>query len=250
LVRIEIFKNIYLVAAGRYYYTHPLNCNVYLIVGDKELALVDAGAGLDDSVIESIQALGYDPRKISKIILTHSHWDHAGGAARIKEISGAEVAVHEQGVEIVEKALYGYKAEFRPVKVDIVLKDGDIIPVYPYELRVIYTPGHTLDSVCLLMRYEGKKVLFSGDTVKAWGKLGVTSAETDFKLYKRSLEKLSELKVDALLPGHEIFIVTKAYEHVDLALERISQKWEDFVEFPHNPLYKRLREHWGIVPKR
>jgi len=248
MVRIEIFKDVYLVAAGRYYYTHPLNCNVYLIVGGRELALIDAGAGLDDSVIESIQALGFDPKSISKIIITHSHWDHSGGAARIKEVSGAEVAVHERGAEVLEKALYPYKAKFKPVKVDTILRDGDKISLGPYELQVIHTPGHTPDSICLLMKYADKKVLFSGDTVKAWGKLGVVGAETDFKAYKRSLERLSELKVDVLLPGHEVFIVANAYEHVNLALERISQKWEDFIEFPHNPLYKRLRERWGIIP--
>jgi glyoxylase-like metal-dependent hydrolase (beta-lactamase superfamily II) len=247
-MRFEILKNVYLVAAGRYYYTHPLNCNVYLIIGDKELALIDAGAGLDDSIIESLQALGFDPRKISKVIITHSHWDHAGGARRIKEISGAEIAIHEQGVEVLEKGLYPYKTMFKPVKVDIALKEGDKIDIYPYELQVIYTPGHTLDSICLLMKYEGRKVLFSGDTVKAWGKLGITGAETDFRLYKKSLERLSELKIDVLLPGHEIFIVTNAYEHVDFALECISHKWEDFIEFPHNLLYKRLRERWGISP--
>jgi len=54
-MKLEILKDVYLVAAGRYYYTHPLNSNVYLIVGEKELALIDSGAGFDDSVLESIK---------------------------------------------------------------------------------------------------------------------------------------------------------------------------------------------------
>ncbi|MEM1601485.1 MAG: MBL fold metallo-hydrolase [Sulfolobales archaeon] len=248
-MKCEILKDIYLVAAGRFYYTHPANSNTYLVIGSKELALIDAGAGFDDSILKSIHELGFNPKEITKIILTHSHWDHAGGAKSLKEYTGAEIAIHEAGVKVLEEGLWPYKARFKPVKVDTPLKDGDIISVEPYKLQVLYTPGHSRDSVCLLLEHPEGKVLFSGDTVKSWGNIGVTNYETDFKEYKRSLERLSQLKIDVLLPGHEVFVVSNAFEHINLALELISKTWEGFITFPSNPLLKRLRESWGIVPK-
>lgn len=247
-MKCEILKDIYLVAGGRYNFTHPLNCNVYLIDGGKELALIDSGAGLDSSLINSIQELGFNPKNISFVINTHSHWDHARGNKDIKEISKCKIAIHEHGVNVLENGPWPYNLKFDPVRVDLKLKDGDEISVGSYKLQVIHTPGHTLDSICILLRHEEKKVLFSGDTVQAWGGLGVTSAQTDFTLYKKSVERIASLKVDVLLPGHGIFILSNAYEHVDFLLEKISGVWEDFILFPH-PLLARLRSRWLSLKK-
>jgi glyoxylase-like metal-dependent hydrolase (beta-lactamase superfamily II) len=247
-MRFEILKDIYLVAGGRYNYTHPLNCNVYLIDGGKDQALIDSGAGLDSSIISSIQEHGFNPKNITLVINTHSHWDHARGNKDIKEISKCKIAIHELGADVLEKGPWPYNLKFDPVHVDLKLKDGDEIGVGPYKLQVIYTPGHTQDSICLLMRYGEKKVLFSGDTVQAWGSLGVTNAQTDFKVYKKSIERIASLKIDVLLPGHGIFILSKAYEHVDFLLEKISGVWDDFILFPH-PLLSRLRSRW-LTPKK
>jgi len=243
MTRLEILKDVYLVAGGRYNYTNPLNCNVYLIDGGKELALIDSGAGLDSSVVNSIKSLGFNPKDITLIINTHSHWDHARGNKEIKEVSKCKIAIHESGVDVIEKGPWPYNLKFEPVHVDLRLKDGDIISIGPYDLQVIYTPGHTPDGICLLTTMEKKKVLFSGDTAQAWGILGVTNAYTDFKAYKQSIEKIADLKADVLLPGHGIFILSNAYEHIDFLVDKISCIWEDFILFPH-PLYSRQRLSW------
>ncbi|MEM1524952.1 MAG: MBL fold metallo-hydrolase [Nitrososphaerales archaeon] len=244
-MRIEIFKDIFLVAAGRFHYTNLLNCNVYLINGDKGLTLIDSGAGLDKSVIESIKDCGFDPKNIKLIINTHSHWDHARGNKDIKDISNCKIAIHKLGVDILERGSWSYNLKFEPVKVDIELKDGDKINIGKYDIQVIHTPGHTNDSICLLMEYNGRKILFSGDTILAWGLLGMTNFKTDFKIYKDSLERIKNLKIDVLLPGHGIFIYSDAYEHVEFLLEKVSNPWQDFIPFPH-PLLARLRSKLGI----
>ena len=246
-MRIEIFNDLFLVAAGRFYYTNPLNCNVYLIRGRDSLYLIDAGAGLDGSVVESVKLLGFSPEEIELIVLTHHHWDHSRGARDIKELTGCKVAIHELGVTNLEsgnlfEGVNPYPRLLREkvtLKPDIGLRDGDILSLGDYEVRVIHTPGHTSDSICLLTERDGKKILFTGDTVMSWGELGVMSVETNLKMYKQSLEKLAKLRVDIMLPGHGIFIMSNAYDHIEHALEKLSSVWKDFTPFS-NPIRDKI----------
>jgi len=246
-MRVEIFKDLYLVAAGRFYYTNPLNCNVYLIRGRDTLYLIDAGAGLDNGVIESIRDLGFSPEELELIILTHNHWDHSRGAKAIKELTGCKIAIHEVGVANLEignlfEGVNPYPRLLREkvtMRADMSLRNGDILRVGDYELKVIHTPGHTSDSICLLSEVDSRKILFTGDTVMSWGDLGVMSVETNLKMYKQSLEKLAKLRVDVMLPGHGIFLLSNAYDHIEYALEKFSSIWRDFIPFS-NPIREKI----------
>lgn len=242
-MKFEVLRGIFLVAGGLYHYTNPCNCNVYLISGDS-LILIDSGAGIDNSVIESIKNLGFDPKKIKMVINTHTHWDHAGGNRRIQEISGCKIAIHENGIPLLEREQWPHGLKVEIGKVDMLLKDNDKINAGNCEIKVIHTPGHSPDSICLFMEYEGKRILFSGDTAQAWGQLGVMDIETDFKAYKKSLEKLANLRIDVLLPGHGLVIVSDAYEHINFLLEKLSGKWGDIIPFPQQEL-KHILSKWG-----
>ncbi len=229
-------KDIYLVGGGRFRYTHPINSNVYLVDGGQKVALIDAGCGFGiDSLIQSIKNHGFEPSKIDLLINTHSDWDHARGDSKIKRLSQCKIALNKHGMRTLQEGPWAKgwsKITFEPVVVDLPLDDGDTIEIGKYKLQAIHTPGHSLDSMCFLMHHEGKKVLFSGDTVLSFGKLGIVSAETDFAAYKDSLKKLIDHKVDVLLPGHGIFILSYAHEQIEFALTRISSKWPDFVSYP------------------
>lgn len=244
-VRFEVLEGLFLVAGGLYHYTNPCNCNVYLIDGGADsLTLIDSGAGIDDSLIKSIEKLGFNPKNIKMIINTHTHWDHIGGNKRLQEISGCKIAIHENGISLLEREQWPHGLKIEVGRVDIKLKDNDRINVGKCEIKVIHTPGHSPDSICLFMEYEGRRVLFSGDTAQAWGQLGVMDIETDFKAYKKSLEKLANHRIDVLLPGHGLVIISDAHEHINFLLKKISEKWGDVIPFPQQEL-KYILSKWG-----
>ncbi|MBQ1406828.1 MAG: MBL fold metallo-hydrolase [Eubacterium sp.] len=89
--------------------------------------------------------------KPAGILLTHLHGDHTGAADALKDAFGCVTMMHEQDAFV-------YKGV-----IDVMLKDGDVIPLGSDSLKVIHTPGHTKGSVCFLS--EKSKVCFTGDTV-------------------------------------------------------------------------------------
>ena len=143
------------------------------IVSNKEILLVYTGMpGKSGEIIDYIKnELNRDPHDIKTIVVTHHHFDHTGSLDKLKEISGAKVAIHSADADYIsgEKTQHGslfmipvdtfmkiiYRS--RPVKADILLEDGDKIGDY----QVIHTPGHTSGSICLYN--PNNKVLFVGD---------------------------------------------------------------------------------------
>ena len=189
--------------------------NVYLLVKKGRLILIDTG--MDKSakkIIDYIQKLGYKPSNISHILLTHSHMDHIRGLKKIKELSSAKVAIYKNEADIVAgkksmifpKGFLGFLFRimmpfmgYKPVKPEIILKDGDNIE----GLKIIHTPGHTLGSVCFYDRKN--KVLFSGDMI--YYKNGNfeypdSKYNLDEKLMKTSLMKISKSNFEYMLSGH------------------------------------------------
>ncbi|MEV5356878.1 MBL fold metallo-hydrolase [Streptomyces sp. NPDC052693] len=157
----------------------------YLWRDGEEWTLVDAGpAGSGALIAEAVTALGSDPRAVRRIVLTHFHEDHAGGAAEFAALSGAEVLAHRLDAPFVRGDAPGPEPVFedweRPLHERAVrlLPTGDVArPAEVTELaggevldigggaRVVHVPGHTEGSVALHLPQHG--VLFTGDTVAA-----------------------------------------------------------------------------------
>lgn len=130
------------------------------------------------------------PKDLEYIILTHFHEDHTLVTPIIKKETNAEVLIHE------------LDAGFLDFKPDRKLKGGEILNLGDCELKVIHTPGHTPGSICL---YEEKsKVLFSGDTIFPNGGVGRTDLlGGNTQQLIESVERLCELDVKVLYPGHD-----------------------------------------------
>ena len=206
---MEIIEGIHKVDEASSNMAHS---NVYLVINGKELIVVDTGtSGNAKKIVEYIQKIGHQPSEVSTILLTHYHMDHAGSAKDLKDLTNAKVAAHVEDADFIagkkpypkpKNILFRAVSSFiktAPVEVEIPLKDGDKIA----NLTVIEVPGHTPGSIVLLDTQ--RKVLFAGDTLRFDGK-NVTGAPKQFTWNadkeKDSIEKISKLDFDIMLPGH------------------------------------------------
>ncbi len=159
--------------------------NVHLITGTWNAindlnTLVDVGR--DPSVIEKINnaSTGVGKHRVEQVVLTHSHYDHASLLPQIKETFNPEV--------------YAYSHSLKGV--DHLLKDGDTLKLGDRIFEVIYTPGHSSDSICLYC--EEERVLFAGDSAVIIQSAGGTYE----KGFVHALEKICRRDVQSIYFGH------------------------------------------------
>ncbi len=206
------------------YQVESVNCNVYLVEDDDKLILIDTGLPRSDrKIVKTIEELGRKPTDVSTIVVTHFHIDHVGSLRKMKNTTGAKVAVHEADADYVAgkrappkpknlmmRAL-GSVVKAAPVEPDMRLKDGDKVG----RLLVIHTPGHSEGSISLLD--NERKVMFAGDAVRyVNGKVqGPPPRFTpDGAKAKESIGKIAAFDFDIMLSGHGQPLMEKASEKV------------------------------------
>ena len=132
---------------GNIYYVGAKNIASYLITTPQGHILVDTGTTEMTPVITaSVERLGFRMRDIKIMLSSHAHFDHIGGHAAMKKLTGARVMAIRQDAEALEagKDLSPLGDEgWTPVKVDRVLKDGDTVALGGTTLRAVWAPGHT-----------------------------------------------------------------------------------------------------------
>ena len=215
--------------------SNEYDCHVYLIHSGKELALIDAGAGIDvQQMLDNVVAEGFRIEDISKVLLTHAHADHSGGCAELKSRLGVSVIVSSEEAGFVRQAdeaelgltfarsagWYPSDYHLQPCEVDIELEDGQRVTVGDLQITAIKTPGHSSGSVCYLMEGGEATCLFTGDTVFLRGLISLLNAPgSSVQDYCQSIKKLANLGVDALLPGHLGFCLGGGQGHIDKAIQ-------------------------------
>jgi glyoxylase-like metal-dependent hydrolase (beta-lactamase superfamily II) len=148
----------------------------------REAAVVDSSYNAD----EIIKTVKEQNLQLKYIINTHGHSDHTAGNTELQSVFGAKIVAHKQSKG----------------NVDIRVDDGDELTVGKIALKVLYTPGHTPDGVCLLV---GNEKLLTGDTLFV-GECGRTDLPggNARNLYESLFNKL--LKLDdniEVYPGHD-----------------------------------------------
>jgi metallo-beta-lactamase class B len=137
---------------GNVYYVGTYDLASYLITTDQGHLLINTGVGSSVPQIRSnIESLGFKFADIRLLLATHGHWDHVGGMAAIKRMTGARMLMHEADVPVLEDGgnsdfrFYpkGRGAVYEPVKVDQTLKDGERVRLGTTELTAHHHPGHT-----------------------------------------------------------------------------------------------------------
>jgi len=185
--------------------THPWDASAYFIAGD-EPTLIDCGSSEGYLLLkQNLSRLGYEPKDIRNVIVTHGHWDHLSGMARLREESDALLHLHEGDRAQVEAgdfdrtAAFLYDRPFPPVRVDRPLCDGQVLNIGEYAFQVYHTPGHSPGGVCLWTEISGMKLLIAGDTF--WGGYHPRIA-SDMEAWTASLDRLLELDFDVMTIGH------------------------------------------------
>ncbi len=178
--------------------------NVYLVLGSWNSlsdvnTLVDVGR--DPNILEILNntSTGVGKKRVEQVVLTHSHYDHAGMLSQVREKFHPVVYAFSQCLDPVDHYLYDGQ----------VLKLGDRI------FEIIHIPGHSHDSVCFFSEEEG--ILFAGDTPLVIHQKGDTYQQDFIK----GLEKIVSHDVKAIYFGHGAPITEKCNQILERTLENV-----------------------------
>jgi glyoxylase-like metal-dependent hydrolase (beta-lactamase superfamily II) len=215
----------------------------YVILGHDRALLFDTGLGVASmkNVVTQLTTLPV------AVLNSHTHFDHTGGNFEFSEILNEDIAYSRKNAQgqsniysrdalaparICGKLPTGVRADsyaIRPWQVTRAVHDGEHIDLGGRELEVIFTPGHTPDSLSLLDRKNG--LLFTGDTFYK-GPIYLFTPETDFAAFARSIARLAKLTPDlqVLLASHNVPVAQpQALTRLDEAVKKVESGEATFV---------------------
>ncbi|MDE1857636.1 MAG: MBL fold metallo-hydrolase [Thaumarchaeota archaeon] len=153
----------------------------YLVVDERSREAMVVDSGWETGPVE--KAASETGAKVKYVVATHEHFDHAATLDDLARACGAQVVAHEES----------------PVRADVRVKDGSELAFGEARVRVMHTPGHTEDSVCL---YDGGNV-FTGDTLFV-GTIGRFEASRAEDMYRSLYEVIMRLPGGTeMYPGHD-----------------------------------------------
>lgn len=214
----------------------------YLIVNNESVLVIDPGTAGDpgEKIISTVKNLGLGSGDVKGILCTHGHPDHVGGAFRLKKATGAPVIIGAQDASILEAPDLFLKerlsldfgdrismkidrgplrVNYKGVKPDRTLRDGDVVMVGDIALEVIHTGGHSAGHCVFYERTN--KMLFTGDEASNFPNdphkfyldlSGSISSKTT------ALSNMKSLNAEYLLPAHDI---PHLFDEVHLLLEQV-----------------------------
>lgn len=213
--------------------SHPLDCHTYLYAREKDAVLIDAGCGRGkESILAAIDSSGVPRHRISKILLTHAHADHAGGAADLAAALGAEVVASAEVATMLagpDEDAIGLTLARRggTYPTDFTIPPTSVSPAANQRIRAgdlvvdaLETPGHARGHLAYLVELGGTRVLFSGDLVFARGRVVVLgSNDSDPASLAHSITEVAGVHPDTMLPGHGELVMSDAGAHISAAAE-------------------------------
>jgi glyoxylase-like metal-dependent hydrolase (beta-lactamase superfamily II) len=175
--------------------------NTYIIGAGNELALIDPGP--EDAAHRQAIIATIGKRRLTHILITHTHRDHTDGLPALQAATGAKTAgfgrragqrgskrTSPSGAEFVDQ-------DFVP---DVPLAHGSSLAGDGWAFTGLHTPGHAPDHLCFGL--EGTRILFSGDHVMGWNTSVIAPPEGNMGDYMRALELLGERDDRVYFPGH------------------------------------------------
>ncbi len=212
---------------------------VYALELDDGIAIVDAGWNTEDAwsaLTTGLDSIGASITDVRAALITHIHPDHYGLAGRVKEYSGAQIALHradaalipnryddpkdllstmqtmlkaagipDDSIEELSMASMAIRQFVSTAEPDVLLDDGDMVDLPGIDLRTIWTPGHSPGHICFYS--EKRRILLAGDHVLPRITPIVTvhtqQALNPLSDYMASLARIRDLDVDEVMPAHE-----------------------------------------------
>ena len=180
-----------------------LDCNTYVIRGKLSIIIDPGSTQFLPALIQDLHKDGIEPKDIDIITNTHLHGDHCWANEAFKELSGTQIFCHRlhkkfYDITVIKTAkFFGFQAaEFNQ---DSCL-DNNKLNTGDMEFELIHSPGHSPDSICFYCKQEG--ILICGDVIfnKNTGRVDLPGGSADE--LKQSIDKLSQLEIEYLLPGH------------------------------------------------
>lgn len=159
--------------------------NTYL-VGRADLVAIDPGPEDDAHLAAVVEAAS---GRLRAILVTHTHPDHAPGAAALSEATGAPTLG------------YGSRDGFVASK---SLRDGDLVTYGDVPLLAVHTPGHASNHLCFVGDAGSERVLFSGDHIMGGSTVVISPPDGSMAHYLASLHRLLVVEpgISVIAPGH------------------------------------------------
>jgi glyoxylase-like metal-dependent hydrolase (beta-lactamase superfamily II) len=177
--------------------------NTYLVGRGKDLVIIDPGP--EDAAHRDAILAATGRRRVSHILITHTHRDHVDGLPALVAATGARTAgfgrfAPQRGAKRTSASGGEYvDQDFAP---DVQLAHGERLAGEGWAFTSLHTPGHAPDHLCFEL--EGTGILFSGDHVMGWNTSVIAPPEGSMADYMRSLERLGERtgRDHVYFPGH------------------------------------------------
>ncbi len=174
--------------------------NTIVLGGGVEGALVIDPAVDDNTYLDAIVQAGAERGGIRRILISHGHPDHIGGAVALRDRLGVHIYAYSwQGVPMADEEI----------------SDGTTFPVGDDNLQALYTPGHRFDHLSFLL--EKQRTLFAGDLISGITTNVIAPPEGDMLDYMNSLKRLQDIEIAEIVPAHGPMIAdgrTKIAEYI------------------------------------
>jgi len=202
---------------GNLYYVGASDVTSYLIATPKGHILLDGGFVETAPIIEAnIHKLGFKLADVKILLNSHAHFDHAGGLAELKRLTGAKFAAMDRDAPLLARGgrgdyILGDTLPFPPIQADRILHDGDTVTLGGTTLTAHLTPGHTMGTTTWTMNArEGDRtydVVFLGSTTILPG-VSLTNNPKYPEIaedYAKTFRVLKSLSCDVFLGSHASF---------------------------------------------
>jgi metallo-beta-lactamase class B len=205
---------------GNTWYVGTKGLTSLLIETDEGLILIDGALPQSSTLIDAnIRSLGFDTRDVKAILVSHAHYDHAGGLAALQRLTGATVFTSQAGRETLvtgqlqpDDPQYvddSQESSFPAVREVLAVGNGEVVTVGNVDVKAVYTPGHTPGGTTWTWQSCAMNICYDvvyADSMSAVSSQGFKFAESGTaENMVNSAGVIADLDCDILLSPHPFF---------------------------------------------